>query len=84
MPEVGTTFGPYQLHRILGQGGFGIVFEAEHRETHRRVALKVVTSVRSSSRQDVERFEREGRLAASINHPECVAPHCGHRMAVVF
>ena len=59
------------------------MFEAEHVETHRRVALKVVTSVRASSRADVERFEREGRLAASINHYQPPQPASRRDAAVI-
>ena len=57
--------------RLLGQGGMGVVYEAEEIETGRRVALKVLSAER---RRDVdrERFLREGRLAASLNHPHCV------------
>jgi hypothetical protein len=72
VPAVGGPFGPYRLMRELGRGGFGSVWEAEHRETGRRLALKVVTEVRAGSPRALERFEREGRLAASVNHPNCV------------
>lgn len=68
----GRQFGPYHLLRLLGQGGSGQVWEAESSETGRRVALKVLTGVRTASRKALERFEREGRLAASVNHPNWV------------
>jgi serine/threonine protein kinase len=66
------TFGPYLLIRPLGRGGFGEVWEAESVETGRRLALKVLTAARETSGEERERFRREGRLAASINHPHCV------------
>ena len=72
IPAAGGTLGPYRLLRELGRGGFGIVWEAEHGETGRRVALKVVTEVRAGSAEALERFEREGQLAAAIDHPHCV------------
>jgi hypothetical protein len=57
---------------LLGRGGFGLVLEAEHVETGRRVALKVLTAICVESPLAFGRFEREGRLAASLNHPHCV------------
>jgi uncharacterized RDD family membrane protein YckC len=67
----GSVLGPYRTVRLLGQGGMGLVYEAEEIETGRRVALKVLSAER---RRDIdrERFQREGRLAASLNHPHCV------------
>jgi eukaryotic-like serine/threonine-protein kinase len=70
-PRLGDTFGPYRILRQLGEGGMGVVFEAEEQETGRRVALKVIGRQFDSLR-DRTRFLREGRLAASINHPNSV------------
>ena len=70
-PRPGDTFGPYRIISLLGRGGMGVVFEAEETESGRRVALKVL-STRLSREIDRERFLREARLAASINHPHCV------------
>ena len=61
----------YRIISLLGRGGMGVVFEAEETETGRRVALKVL-STRLSREIHRERFLREARLAASINHPHCV------------
>ena len=67
----GSVLGMYRIVRVLGQGGMGVVYEAEEIDTGRSVALKVLSAVR---RRDVDRarFLREGRLAASLNHPHCV------------
>jgi len=67
----GSTFGEYRIERELGRGGMGAVYEAEQIETGRRVALKVLTH-RLDSAEARARFFREGRLAASINHPNSV------------
>ena len=67
----GTTFGGYRLHRLLGRGGMGIVYEAEELESGRRVALKILQQPFDDARER-ERFLREGRLAASIDHEHCV------------
>jgi uncharacterized RDD family membrane protein YckC len=67
----GQTFGAYRIERLLGCGGMGDVYEAEHIEQGRRVALKVLHR-RLSESEDRARFLREGQLAASINHPHSV------------
>jgi uncharacterized RDD family membrane protein YckC len=71
-PEPGQLFGHYRILRLLGQGGFGQVWEAEDTNTGRRLALKVLTKVQGISVEVIERFKREGRVAATINHPNCV------------
>jgi uncharacterized RDD family membrane protein YckC len=72
VPRGGDDFGDYRLIRLLGRGGFGFVWEAEHLVTDRRVALKVVTEVSADSPEAVARFQREGQIAASLNDPHCV------------
>jgi len=71
LPHPGDQFGEYRIVRSLGRGGMGAVYEAEQLETGRRVALKVLTH-RLNSAEARARFFREGRLAASINHPNSV------------
>ncbi|MGO9115627.1 MAG: protein kinase domain-containing protein [Thermoguttaceae bacterium] len=71
MPDVGERFGPYRIVRLLGRGGMGVVYEAEEQDTGRRVALKALGR-QFDSPSDRARFLREGRLAASINHPNSV------------
>ena len=71
LPNPGDQFGEYRIVRDLGRGGMGAVYEAEQLETGRRVALKVLTK-RLDSAEARARFFREGRLAASINHPNSV------------
>jgi eukaryotic-like serine/threonine-protein kinase len=67
----GDQFAHYRIIRPLGGGGMGTVFDAEDLETGRRVALKVLSHFLDSP-EGRERFLREGRLAASINHPNSV------------
>ncbi|MBZ5500509.1 MAG: protein kinase [Acidobacteriia bacterium] len=71
-PEAGHLFGHYRILRLLGQGGFGQVWDAEDTNTGRRLALKVLTKVQGVSIEVLERFKREGQVAATINHPNCV------------
>ncbi len=70
IPVLGESFGGYRVARLLGRGGMGAVFEAEHTESGRRVALKVLS--RALDTESEKRFLREGRLAASVNHPNSV------------
>jgi uncharacterized RDD family membrane protein YckC len=71
LPQPGQQFGNYRLIRKLGQGGMGAVFEADDLASGRRVALKLLAhSLESPEARN--RFFREGRLAASINHPNSV------------
>src|SRR5262245_51473462 len=67
----GQAFGPYLIGRLLGRGGMGEVYEAEHLEHGRRVALKVLNQ-RLAGPEDRARFLREGQLAASVSHPHTV------------
>ena len=66
--EFPCEFGDYRLLGLLGRGGMGTVYEAEQTATGRRVALKMLGQQLDSP--DVrQRFLREGRLAAGVNHP---------------
>src|SRR5258705_1838605 len=71
LPQPGEQLGHYSIIRLLGAGGMGAAFEAEDLESGRRVALKVLSHTLDSP-EARERFFREGRLAASINHPNSV------------
>jgi hypothetical protein len=66
--EFPCEFGGYRLLGLLGRGGMGTVYEAEQLTTGRRVALKMLGQQLDSP--DLrQRFLREGRLAAGVNHP---------------
>jgi eukaryotic-like serine/threonine-protein kinase len=67
----GQPWGAYRIGRLLGRGGMGEVYEAEHRDSGRRVALKVLRS-RLQTADERARFLREGQLAASVSHPHTV------------
>ena len=66
--EFPCEFGGYRLLGLLGRGGMGTVYEAEQVATGRRVALKMLAH--KLDLPDMrQRFLREGRLAAGVNHP---------------
>ncbi|MBN1674599.1 MAG: protein kinase [Kiritimatiellae bacterium] len=67
----GAELGPYRIAGLLGRGGMGSVYEAVRGDTGRRVALKVLAEPLGSEEARA-RFLREGRLMASVNHPNSV------------
>ena len=72
MLEAGTEIKGYRIERLLGRGGMGEVYEATQLRLSRRVAFKVVYSALTHDEAFVERFEREGRLQAALDHPHVV------------
>ena len=62
--------GRYELLRVLGRGGSSAVFEARHRVTHARYAVKLLRS--GSDRDDAARMVREARALARLDHPHIV------------
>ena len=64
--------GRYQVVRLLGMGAVGSVYEAEHIELRRRVALKVLRRMFFKDERMLARFLQEARTAASVNHPGVV------------
>jgi formylglycine-generating enzyme required for sulfatase activity len=65
----------YRVLELLGQGGMGSVYKAEHRMMERAVALKVVNPELVGDRALVQRFEQEVKAAARLAHPHIVAAH---------
>jgi serine/threonine protein kinase len=62
----------YQVNDLLGRGGMSFVFLAQERELNRQVAIKVLPLQLMSGGDFAERFEREGKIAASLDHPNIV------------
>ena len=60
--------GSYRVLRVLGVGGMGTVYEAEHLQIARRVAIKVLHGEFSHNQELVERFLNEARAVNEINH----------------
>src|SRR5215218_5147420 len=72
MPELLGKIGPYELLRRLGAGGMGEVFLAYDERLDRQVAIKRIRSDKSATSERRERFRREARVAARLNHPAIV------------
>lgn len=69
----GFRIGQYIIQDLLGRGGMGAVYLAEHLDLHRKVALKVLAPARGEDqRLATERFLREARAAAALDHPNIV------------
>ncbi len=62
-------FGPYRVLELLGSGGMGVVYLAEHEQLGRRVALKVIHGGSAATPKARERFRREALAAARLDHP---------------
>jgi serine/threonine protein kinase len=72
LPHLGDTIGRYQLHRVIGEGGMGTVYEAEHLVLEKRVALKVLRPEIAAHAELRQRFVREGLATSRVRHPHVV------------
>ena len=73
---LGRTWKGYRVERILGKGGMGAVYRAVQERIGREVALKVMLRPpgrQSIAKEERERFVREARLVANLNHPNVVS-----------
>jgi len=86
MPLVtGTRLGPYEIVAPLGQGGMGEVYKARDTRLDRIVAIKVLPAHLASDPDFRERFEREARAVAALNHPHiCTLYDIGNQDGVDF
>src|SRR5262245_46645240 len=69
----GTTIGPYQLLERIGAGGMGEVYKARDTRLDRTVAVKILRTHEAHDPRARERFEREARAVAALNHPHICA-----------
>src|SRR5438128_5585483 len=65
----GTKLGRYEIRSQIGAGGMGEVYLAEDTKLDRKVALKILPAEVASHRDRMERFVREAKAAAALNHP---------------
>jgi streptogramin lyase len=69
VPEPGTHLAGYRIEGVIGRGGMGVVYRATELALDRPVALKLIAPELAGDASFRERFLRESRLAASIDHP---------------
>ena len=81
----GKRLGPYEILSAIGAGGMGEVYRAKDTRLNRIVAIKVLPSHLADSPELRERFEREARTIASLNHPHiCTLHDIGHQNGTDF
>src|SRR5947208_2434531 len=71
----GPRLGPYQILAPLGAGGMGEVFRARDTRLGRDVAIKVLPAEFSADGNRLQRFEKEARAVAALNHPNILVIH---------
>ena len=70
--KTGDEIGAYKLLEKLGEGGMGVVYEAEQRSLQRRVAIKVLPAEFSRDEEKAQRFRKEVLAVAALDHPGIV------------
>jgi tRNA A-37 threonylcarbamoyl transferase component Bud32 len=73
IPRIGVAFPQLEILELIGRGGMGFVFKARQPHLDRYVALKLLPDKLASDPQFAERFNREGRFLAKLNHPNIVS-----------
>jgi DNA-binding beta-propeller fold protein YncE len=71
-PAIGSTLAGYRIDALIARGGMGVVYRATHLALDRPVALKVIASHLAEQEGFRDRFLRESRLAARLDHPAVV------------
>src|SRR5688572_15561605 len=73
--ELAAAFPPLEILELIGQGGMGFVFKARQPKLDRFVALKILPQSLAADPAFAERFTREARALAALNHPNIVTIH---------
>ncbi|MGH2966891.1 MAG: protein kinase domain-containing protein [Solirubrobacterales bacterium] len=81
----GAVFAGYRIESEIGRGGMGVVYRARHLALDRECALKLISPSLSNDPRFRERFRRESRLAASLEHPNVVqVDHAGDEGGILY
>jgi CheY-like chemotaxis protein len=71
-PRLGSVIAGYRIEERIGRGGMGVVYRAQHLNLQRRAAIKIIAPDLAESEGFRERFTREARIAAALQHPNIV------------
>jgi CheY-like chemotaxis protein len=71
-PRLGSVIAGYRIDGRIGRGGMGVVYRAQHLNLQRRAAIKIIAPDLAESEGFRERFTREARIAAALQHPNIV------------
>src|SRR5688572_28552873 len=71
-PHLGRVVAGYRIEERIGRGGMGLVYRAEHINLRRRAAIKIIAPELAEASGFHERFNREARIAAALQHPNIV------------
>src|SRR4051794_21459333 len=71
-PRIGTEFAGYRIDSLIGRGGMSLVYRAENPRLGNTVALKLLSAELADDEAFRERFVKESRLAAALNHPNII------------
>jgi serine/threonine-protein kinase len=71
-PRIGQTIAGYRIESRIGRGGMGVVYRAEHLNLKRSAAIKIIAPEYADAKGFRERFEREARISAALQHPNVV------------
>ena len=83
--SAGTKLGPYEVLSAIGAGGMGEVYKARDTRLDRIVAIKVLPTHLADRSELRERFEREAKTIASLNHPHiCVLHDIGQQDGIDY
>src|SRR5947207_114073 len=81
----GRRLGPYEILSAIGAGGMGEIYRARDTRLDRIVAIKVLADATADRPELRERFEREARAIASLNHPYiCTLHDVGHHDGIDY
>jgi eukaryotic-like serine/threonine-protein kinase len=82
--QAGQRLGPYEIVTLIGAGGMGEVYRARDPRLNRDVAIKVLPESVANDSARMQRFEREARVLASLNHPNIAGIHGVEQGALVL
>jgi serine/threonine-protein kinase len=71
-PRIGQVIAGYRIESRIGRGGMGVVYRAEHLNLRRSAAIKIIAPEYTEAKGFRERFEREARISAALQHPNVV------------